>query len=277
MNLSWIESLFYGFITGVTEILPVSSRAHSQLLLRLLGGTNQNLCLLMIHLGVFAALYYSGNVFITRVMRAIALSRIPKRKRKRPLDTKSLMDFRLWRTTIIPTIAFFFFYGRIRDLENSLLAISILVFINGFILYLPQFFGSSNKDSRNLSRIDGLLMGLGCGLGVLPGISGIGAALSVASVCGVERQYAINLTLLTDLAAVGCLIVHDILAVMATGPGIITAMTLIQYAVSALAGFFGCLLAIRWMRKIASTHGCSAFAYYCWGVALLVFILNLLA
>lgn len=277
MNLSWIESIFYGFITGLTEIVPVSSRAHSQLLMKLMGGSSQHLCLLMIHLGILAALYSSSNALITRVLRAIALSKVPKRKRKRPLDTKSLMDFRLWRTTVIPTAAIFFFYGRIRELENSLLAISILVFINGFILYLPQFFGTSNKDSRNLSRVDGMLMGLGCGLGAFPGVSGVGTALSVASVCGVERNYAVNLVLLTDLVAVICLAAHDVLALFASGLGVLTALTLIQYLLSALAGFLGCKLAIRWMRQVVSSHGCGAFAYYCWGLALLVFILNLLA
>ena len=44
MELSAIEHLVYGFVSGMTEILPVSERAHSALLLKILGQMESAIC-----------------------------------------------------------------------------------------------------------------------------------------------------------------------------------------------------------------------------------------
>ena len=40
MEISWIESVIYGFIAGLTEILPVSSHAHQNIMQSLFGLTD---------------------------------------------------------------------------------------------------------------------------------------------------------------------------------------------------------------------------------------------
>ena len=37
MDLSWLESTFYGFVIGLTDILPISAQAHRLLLIKLYG------------------------------------------------------------------------------------------------------------------------------------------------------------------------------------------------------------------------------------------------
>ena len=96
MSLNLLESLLYGLVSGLSEILPVSGTAHRQLMLQLLGESGeQGLLRLMIHIGILAALYYSCQNHILRMIRARKLARIPKRKRRRPLDVRSLMDLSL--------------------------------------------------------------------------------------------------------------------------------------------------------------------------------------
>lgn len=275
MDFTWLQSIFYGFSYGLSEILPVSSRAHGRMLLKLMGRVETPLIQLIIHLAIALALYTASYGAIVRMLRAVSLSRIPKRKRKRPLDTGSLMDFKLWRTTVIPTILFFVFYRKLRPLDSNLVIVSAFVFFNGLLLYLPQFFPGGNKDARTLTRVDGLLMGLGMGIGVFPGVSGMGAAVSIGSICGVDKNYAINLAILSNLAASVCLVVHDVLSLTSTGIGIITAAVAARCLLMGIMAFAGCRFAIRVIRKLPESFG--SFAYYCWGVALLVFILNLLA
>ena len=65
---------------------------------------------LMLHMGSLAAFFYCCNSYILRLTRAEKLARIPKKHRNRPLDTRSLMDLRLLRTTLIPVILAFFLY-----------------------------------------------------------------------------------------------------------------------------------------------------------------------
>ena len=71
LNLSLMESVFFGLISGLTDILPVSGQAHRNLMLQLLGETGVNpLQMLLIHGGVLAALYYSCQNHILRMVRA---------------------------------------------------------------------------------------------------------------------------------------------------------------------------------------------------------------
>ena len=278
MGFDWLKSILYGFFYGMTAILPVSSRAHSILLLKLFGNKDDGYLLqLMIHLCILAALYYTCQSMIVRVSRALRLARIPKKKRKRPLDTKSLMDFRLLRTMIIPVILGYLLYDRVLVLGDKLIWIAGLLFLNGVILYVPQFLPGSNKDSRSLSRVDGLLMGLGGALSILPGISAIGASVSIGSVCGVDRKYALNISLVMSSVISVCLVVFDITRIISGGIGQISFGSLIVNVISAAAAFGGTLLGIKIIRSLVENSGLSLFSFYCWGLSLFSFILNLVA
>lgn len=278
MDFGWLESILFGFVSGISDILPVSAQAHRLLLLKVLGANREpGLLRLMTHLGILAAVYWNCLPQITKILRAMSLARIPKRRRRRPLDTKSLMDFRLWRTMILPVILVYFFYGKISVLNNKLILMAMLLFVNGIILYIPQFLPGSNKDSRSLSRVEGLLMGLGGAASVLPGISGIGTTLSVGSVCGVDRSYGLNMALLMHMVVTVALIVFDVMALISVGLEGFSFGVLLSSLLAVVAAFLGTTIGIRFMRSLALEKGFSSFAYYCWGVALFTFILNLIA
>ena len=278
MNSSWILTMIYGLISGLTEILPVSSQAHRMLILKLLGENQQSeLLTLLIDLGVLAALYMGCQTNIVRIMRARRLAQIPKSRRKRPLDTKSLMDFRMLRTMLVPVVIVFFFYQKLNNLVSSMLVVALLLLLNGIILYIPQFLPGSNRDSRTLSRVQGFLVGLGGSLSMIPGLSGVGAAMSIGSVCGMDRTYALNMTLMMDIAVSVGIVIFDFLALVSSGVGVFGFGILVSYILAALAAFGAATLGIKVMRMLAPNIGYSLFAYYCWGLAMFTFILNLLA
>ena len=278
MDFTWYESLLYGLVSGLTDILPVSAQAHRMLLLKLFGeDADLSLMRLFIHAGVLGAVYFHCQPHIVRILRAKRLSRIPKRRRKRPLDTKSLMDYSLWKTMLVPVILSFFLYGKVQKLESSLVWTAVLILVNGLILYIPQFFPGSNKDSRLLSRVEGLLMGLGGAIAILPGISGVGASVSIANICGVDRSYGLTMTLLMNIAIQVGLIVYDVMNVVNFSLMGYTFGIILNCMLSGIASFIGTYLGIRFMRNLAVDKDYSVFAYYCWGAALFTFVLNLMA
>ena len=150
-----------------------------------------------------------------------------------------------------------------------------MLFVNGLILYIPQFLPTSNRDSRTLTRLEGVLMGLGAGASVLPGISTVGIMVSIASVCGIERLYGLNMTFIVKLFFLIGLMVYDVLAIITDGLGGLTVMLLIQYIFTAALSFGAAMLGIRTLRRLAPEHGFHTFGVYCWGLALFTFILNL--
>lgn len=278
MGLGWFESILFGLFSGLTDILPVSAQAHKLILLKVFGsGKEPELIRLLIHIAVLMALYISCSPMIVKITRARRLARVPKKRRKRPLDTKSLMDFSLLRTMVIPVIISFFFYEKAAALGSNMILVACFVFLNGLILYIPQYLPGSNKDSRLLSRVEGLLIGLGGAASVLPGISGMGTVLSVESVCGVDKNYGLSMAFLLNMVILIAHIIFDVLAIVSGGIDMISISIILQCLLTAVSAFCGAMAGIRIMRHMAVDIGFTGFAYYCWGVALFTFILNLIA
>lgn len=276
MELNWLQSILFGLVSGAADIIPVSGQAHRLLLLKFFG-VNQmpNLLALLLHLSVAAALYLSSQGQFVRMNRARALARIPKKKRKRPLDTRSMMDWSLIKTMLVPTAIGLLLNSRVRGWSVNMFLIAGMLFVNGLILYIPQFLPTSNRDSRTLTRLEGVLMGLGAGASVLPGISTVGIMVSIASVCGIERLYGLNMTFIVKLFFLIGLMVYDVLAIITDGLGELTVMLLAQYLFTGLLSFGASMFAIRLLRRLAPEHGFHTFGVYCWGLALFTFILNL--
>lgn len=278
MNFGWLESLIFGVITGLAEILPVSALAHNKVIVKFMGRGNASAMMsLFIHLGILGALYFSCLPHILKMIRAKNMARIPKRKRKRPLDTKSLMDLSLWITMMIPVVLGLLLFRQMKNLVSNMIIMATFLFLNGLILYLPQFLPSGNKDCRNLSRVEGLFVGLGGALFSIPGLSGIGTALSVASISGIDRKYGLSMVLLMQMGVVFGESVYDLMDMISGGVGRISVMILFSYLLAAAASFLGAFLAVRLLRFLAEGKGYGCFAYYCWGAALFTFVLSLMA
>lgn len=278
MDLNWLQSILYGFVSGLMDILPVSAQAHRVLLLKFFGVTGKSdLFALMIHIGVFAGLYFSCNGHIIRMSRARRLSRIPKKKRKRPLDVKSLMDWSMLKTMLLPVILGIFLKQYTDIWQSNLLVIAVFLFLNGILLYAPQFLPTGNRDSRTLSRVEGLLMGLGGGISVLPGFSAIGASTSISSICGVEQKYGLDMALLMNMFINFGYLLSDFLDILAGGAGPMSFLIVVRYIVTGILAFAGTLLGIRLLRRVTSVQGYAMFGLYCFGLSLFIFILNLLA
>ncbi len=274
--MNWLYNILYGLLAGLADILPVSAPAHTTLLSVLMGQERvAPITRLLVHMGVLGGLYYSSQSQIIRITRAVKLSRIPKRRRKRPLDTRSLMELQMLKAMAVPVIISFFFYSKASALGGNLLVMAAFLFVNGIILYVPQFLPGGNKDARNMSPVESFLMGLGGAVSVLPGVSAVGGATSVGSVCGADRSFGLNMALLMDMMVTAGLTFMDLLGIFSTGLGVDDFLSFLSALLSAAVAFGGVILGITLMRKLAQKTGFGIFSYYNWGMALFTFILYL--
>lgn len=278
MDLNWLQSLLIGLVSGLTDILPVSAQAHKVILLKLFGLSSEPLILrFMIHLATLAGLYYCCQNQIMRITRQLRLARIPKKRRKRPLDTRTLMDFKLLRMMVIPTVLGFFAYEKTSVWNHSLNWIALLVLANAVILFLPVLMPSGNKDSRSFSPVEGLLIGIGGALGVVPGISSMGATTSILLLRGADRTFTLNMALLLQMVVTACMLVMDVISMSTLGIGIVSFGGIVYCILAAGAAFAGVFLGVKAMRILAVNIGFNMFAFYSLGVALFSFILFLTA
>lgn len=278
LELSWLQSIIIGLISGIAEVLPVSARAHRLLLLKMFGVGGEGAILrLLVHISVAAALYFCCRSHLMRMLRAQRIARIPKKRRKRPLDSEGLTDFSLLKTALIPVILAFLLYSKISVLVGKPVYIAALLMVNGFILYIPQYLPGSNKTSGAMTRIDALFFGLGGALATLPGISCIGSTVSIASVRGMDLKKALNLALLLNIAMNIGFAVFDLMELLGGGGGSISFSQLLSSILAGITAFAGVILGIRVLHKITENIGYSVFGFYSWGMALLTFILFLAA
>lgn len=278
MELGFFENLILGLISGFTEVLPVSAQAHRLVILKMLGVNGDSAVFrLMMHLAAAGALYFYCKGHIVRMMRARRLARVPKNRRKRPLDTEALMDFRFLLFTLIPVILGLVLNGKLAFLRKNLLYTAGLMLLNGIMLYIPQYLPGSNKQSGSLSRVDSLYFGLGGVLGLLPGVSGVGSAVSIGTVRGMDPVKALNFALLMNIPVNLGLALLDLLELLSAGAGSLAFSALIFSLCAGAAAFAGIILAINLLKKVTANIGYSIFAFYCWGAALLTFMLYLAA
>ena len=126
-----------------------------------------------------------------------------------------------------------------------------------------------------MSALDSLLIGFGSIVASLPGVSNVGSMLSLASICGTERRFALNLAYLAHLVALIGVIFVDLMAVI-NGNVALNVPVLVCCLVAAIAAAVGTYLGVRVMRVLANHNGISDFAYYSFGAALFAFILYLM-
>ena len=276
MDFTWIESIIYGFVMGLSQILPVSAQAHRALMLKMFGqSTEGGLLGLLIHGAVFAAVYIFYADEIRQMLRENRLARIPRRKRKRQPVMQRVLDYRLMKMAFYVIAAGFFVYPSLQNWRLDLSKVAIFFVINGLMQYIPMFIPTGNKDSRNMTRMDGLWMGLFGATGIVPGISRTGAMISVATVRGADPGHAVNWATMLTMPTMVIFMFIDIYTMFSLGIGSLGIAVLLQYILAAVAAYAGTYIAIRMVRIFASTTGFSGFAYYSWGAALFSLILYL--
>ena len=280
MDIGWLESLLYGLLSGFTEILPVSAQAHGAVLRRMFGvenGVNGIYVIdLAVHLAVFICLLATMWPQIRRFSAEQRLMDIPKSYRDRQPNLNVLADLRLVKTAAVPMLLCFLVYPVTSGLGENFLWLAAFLMVNGLVLYLPRLLPAGNKDSRMLTPLDGILLGICQGFGVLPGISRLGVCASVAQARGADRQYALDLALLLGIPAMFALVVIDVLWIILAETFTLSLILGLKALLAAAAAYIGTGFGIIFLRFLAVKTGFSVFAYYSWGSALFVFILYLM-
>ena len=276
MEFNWLLSILYGVVSGFTTFLPISASAHQGLFIQLTGieGSVEPFRLAAC-LGALGFLLITCRPTLSRLRREQKIAAIPAKRRRRQPDFLALRQARQLRVAVIPMVLCAVVGWFLRSFGATLWFLAALMVLNGILLYLPQFFRRGNKSVANLSYLDSLLGGLGCGFAFVPGVSGIGCGMSALSFCGSSRQTALDMGL---LLMIPCLVLIGITSVLTTffaGLASISFGAFFCCILTAGGAVLGAWIGVLLMRFLAVNIGYSGFAFYSWGMALLMFILYL--
>lgn len=274
--MSFFENVLYGFVSGLAEFLPVSSRAHQILIRYLLGvATRDPVQDLLVHIGLLFSIFFGCRDLIFRLRRQQKLNLSRKRKHA-IVDGKSVYDLRLMKTATAPLLVGLLLLFSTVHLENNLLFVLAFGVLNAFILLLAEHSSRGNKDSRTMSGLDGIIIGVLGSLSVFPGISRTGIVSSYATLRGADSQNAANWAILLGVPALIILSCFDLFSAFSFAFSIISFSSIIGYIISGVAAFCGGSIAISLFQIILSRSGFNSFAYYSLGTALFSFVLYLI-
>lgn len=277
MNGSVMYAIVYGFVLGICEILPVSGAAHGYLLNYMTRfDTRQPLMLLLCHLVTLLALLLSMRHRISHIRRELRIASIPAKQRKRQPDLMAVLDGRVVIATCIPMAVGVILTNQAYQTFSSLPMIAAMLVISGVLIYIPHYLRQGNRDSRHYSRKDSIILGLCGGLSAIPGMSRTGGMLSAGSIRGFDKQYILDVVLLSCVPALAILIALDAVALLSAGIAVITTAMLLNSLAAAAAAFLGAWFSILIMRFLSVNTGYLGFAYYSWGLGLFSFVLYLM-
>ncbi len=274
--MSLLENTVYGFVSGIAEFLPVSSRAHQVLIRYLFGSTARDPFQdLLVHIGLILSILAACREILLRLRRQHKANAGRKRKIQL-MDGKSVYDLRLIKTACIPLLLGLLLSFATDKLENNLLFLLAFLILNAVILLFADHSSHGNRDSRTMSALDGIAIGVLGSFSVLPGISRTGIIASYASLRGADSQNAAIWAVLLGIPALLFWTFFDLIGIFTFGISVASFSVILGYILAGSAAFCGGYIGISLLQAILSRSGFSGFAYYSLGTALFSFVLYLI-
>lgn len=273
--LELLHKALLALAAGFSELVFASSAAH-QLLYRTLTGYrgDDRLLSLGIHLGCFVALLVICQKRIQELRSEKKLEGRAKRRRGRQPNQAALMDIRILNAASITILLGFLAYRKIAGQNFGLIHVAVFLTVNGVILFLPRLFSLGNKNGYSFTQLDGTLMGLAGFLGMIPGFSRLGCMYSVGIMRGASKSYALDLSVMLSIPAIGALLSFDAYDCFFKG-GNVTGIQLLSILVVALMAYIGAFMAIGLMRFICNRATAVGFAYYSCGLSVFMLLIYL--
>jgi undecaprenyl-diphosphatase len=272
VDLNIFQAIFLGLVQGVTEFLPISSSAHLKVVPEALQWGDPGVAFTaIIQLGSIAAVIWFFWSDIVTVVTG-AFTAIQKK------DYQSL-EFQMAAGIALGTLPIVFFGLSIKkfipDFDHSPLrslgAIAIASILMSILLGISEQIGRRNRDLNKLTIMDGIWMGLGQALALIPGCSRSGSTLTAGLFMGLERAAAARFSFLLGIPSITLAGLSSLKDAFDSGFAGVSAVSLIVGTLSAAVFSY---LSIAWLLKFLQTHNTFIFIWYrlAFGLAILTAI-----
>jgi undecaprenyl-diphosphatase len=198
------QAFILGIVQGLTEFLPISSTAHLEVFTKALGWemVAGKPFLATIQFGsVVAVLIYFWKdltVIFTGGLKAI------REKDWEREEWKIIVGIAVGTLPIL--VGGLLLKNALNDEKspiNSMTTIAIVSIVMALLLGLAEQLGKRKRNFENLQIQDGILMGLGQMLALVPGVSRSGSTITTGLFLGLERQTAARFSFLLGIPALG--------------------------------------------------------------------------
>ncbi|MFG6105056.1 undecaprenyl-diphosphate phosphatase [Leptothoe sp. EHU-05/26/07-4] len=272
-QINLLQAIVIGIVQGLTEFLPISSTAHVKIVPVTLGWGDPGVAFTaVIQLGSLAAILWYFWDDLTKVTRNTIKAAIAKRYQS--------SDFRLGLGIILGSIPIvlcgliiklFFETQYETSVIRSTQAIAITSIVMAVLLGIAEKVGSRKRKFEKLDLWDGVGVGIGQALALVPGVSRSGSTLTAGLFLGLERDTAARFSFLLGTPAIllsGLVELKGLLDEMAT----VGDASLVPLVGGLIAAVISSYLAIAWLIQFLRRNSTWVFVWYrlAFGVAILI-------
>ena len=281
-----LQAILLGIIQGLTEFIPISSSAHLIIVPWLFGWSDPALTSLTfdvaLHIGTLLAILVFFAKDWWTLIKAAFFS-IKEWKIGSDLDRR--MVWLLVIATIPGGIAGVLFESKIDKLfhqpgvpilASAMIVMAVIIAATGLLLFLADQYMQHNRDLKELTLKDSILIGLSQALAIFPGVSRSGITISAGMALKLKREAAAKFSFLLSapiIAGAGLKSLWELFHQFKAGALPSSELMLFPIGIlfAAVSGFFCIQYLLRYLR----TNSTRVFVYYRWGLAIIVVIVAL--
>ena len=261
--------ILLAIIQGLTEFFPVSSSGHLVLGQYFLGVQSPGVALeVALHLGTVISVIV---VFFPDILGLIqgffSFFLDPKGHNSKKLMVYRKLIVLLVLGSIPTALIGILFEDTFERLFASPQIVGYTLILTGIILTISSRI-HGRKPLDKVTVTDAVIVGLGQGLAITPGISRSGLTISTSLLRGLDRDAATRFSFLLSLPAILGAAVFKMPTLVQGTMGYPLWWVLVGVAVSALAG----ILAIRGLMSVLKQGKLQYFAYYVWVLGLITIV-----
>lgn len=254
--LDFLQAVVLGVIQGLTEFLPISSSAHLRIFPELFGWEDPGAAFTaVVQIGTELAVLLYFRKDIWRIISMWARSLV------RP-EFRGHLDARMgWYIILgsLPIVVLgLLFEDAIDSVFRNLWIVATMLVVMGLVLGAADRFGSTEKEIKQLTLRDSVLMGLAQALALIPGVSRSGATLSMGRALGYDRAAATRYAFLLAIPAVVGAGVYKLKDVPGSDNPYGWSPTVVATVVSFVVGY----AAIAWLLRYVSSNSYTPFVIY---------------
>lgn len=253
-----LQSIFLGFLQGLTEFLPISSSGHILVVPAILGWDDPGAAFTaVIQLGTEAAvlIYFRRDLWQIGTTWTASLRRPELRG-----ELNARMGWYLIAATIPIAILGFAFQNQIEDAARNLWLVGSMLIVFGVVLGVADNVGSRQRSVGELSFRDGVLIGLAQSIALIPGVSRSGATISAGLFLGLERAAAARFSFLLAIPAVVLSGFFQLYKILSGEEAV--GEPLVNVAIATLVAFVTGYAVIAWFLRYLSNNSFALFVGY---------------
>ncbi|GAP95876.1 undecaprenyl-diphosphate phosphatase [Leptolyngbya sp. NIES-2104] len=259
------QGIVLGLVQGITEFLPISSTAHLIIFTDVFGWQTQwnKAAIDAIQFGsvVAVVMYFWKDI---RSILSGALAAFARKEWDRE-EWKILVGIAIGT---IPALGMGFVLKKLNLLPESVTIIATMSIVMSLLLALSEKIGTRKRGFDELEIKDGILVGLGQMIALLPGASRSGSTLTAALFLGLRRETAARFSFLLGIPTLA------IATLVQAGDVLKEADMGLPLFVGVVSAFVFSYLSIAWLLKFLQRQSTWVFVWYrlALGVTLLIAI-----